>query len=555
MLYLTTSKKYQISLVDLILSGARNTNGSFLGISLKRTFCYPVLLIGFLMVQLNLSGQHKTEKTYYSSEKLRSEGSTYTYPIYYDNKVTGKKHQYFGELVKREKEWKYWFQNGQIERIENYKLIKNSDPTDLPHGFWTYYNYQGIKYREDIYKDGKLESGIKEIYSDSVFAGKISYKNGIPDTTLIHTLTKQNNLIINPDFDYYFYKSVPIIYHGTDRIEAWVPFWTTPGNYTPDYISNLRFIDVLDYNLLFDYNLPGKFNYIGIALFKDDDDYSEYIQGTLVEPLSKGKIYCFKISINTTRFTKYLVNHIACNFSAKPIKVNDQTENSFSPQITFSYLPAEPGKFVTLCDYFTANGGEKFLTIGRFIKKGDLSVTLKDSFPKSQFNLDKSSYYIIDKVELVEVHDLLECNCRTLIDNLKINQTRQDTSRLKLMTNFSELKKGKAIVLNNINFDFDSYILLKSSEDALNSFYQFLIENPGLRFRIDGHTDNIGTDEYNLDLSVRRAKSVYNWLVNKGIQPSRLEYKGFGKRQPLINSTDDNSRAVNRRVEVQIICK
>ncbi|HBZ20674.1 MAG TPA: OmpA family protein, partial [Bacteroidales bacterium] len=76
-----------------------------------------------------------------------------------------------------------------------------------------------------------------------------------------------------------------------------------------------------------------------------------------------------------------------------------------------------------------------------------------------------------------------------------------------------------------------------------------------LRFRIDGHTDNIGTDEYNLDLSIKRAKSVYNWLVNKGIQPSRLEYSGFGKRQPLINSTDDNSRGINRRVEVRIINK
>lgn len=537
------------------LDRAQKTNGSFFGIVLKTTFCYPILMTGFLMVPLVLSGQHKREKTYYSNEKIKSEGSTYTHPIYYDNKVIGKKHQYFGELIKREKEWKYWFQNGQIERIENYKLIKNNDPSDLPHGFWTYYNYQGIKYREDIYKDGKIESGDREIYSDSVFAGKISFRNGIPDTSLIHPLKKQNNLIINPDFDYYFYKSIPIIYHGKDRIEAWVPFWTTPGNYTPDYISNLRFIDVLDYNFLFDYNLPKKFNYIGIALFKDDDDYSEYIQGTLAEPLIKGKLYCFKISINSTRFTKYLVNHIACDFSPTPIKVNDQNEDSFSPQIIFYYLPTEPTNFVTLCDNFTANGGEKYLTIGRFIKKDDLSVTFKDSFPKSQFNLDKSSYYIIDRVELLEVHDPLECNCRTLIDKLQINLTRQDTSKLKLMTNFSELKKGKAVVLNNINFDFDNYILLKSSEDELNSFYQFLFENPELRFRIDGHTDNIGTDEYNLDLSIKRAKSVYNWLVNKGIQPSRLEYKGFGKRQPLIKSTDDNSRAINRRVEVQIINK
>ena len=61
------------------------------------------------MGPIDLSGQHKTEETHYSNGKIKSKGSTYTYPIYYDNKVTGKKHQYFGELVKREKEWKYWF--------------------------------------------------------------------------------------------------------------------------------------------------------------------------------------------------------------------------------------------------------------------------------------------------------------------------------------------------------------------------------------------------------------------------------------------------------------
>lgn len=522
---------------------------------LKTKYICSILIIGFFLVPINLSGQHKTEETHYANGKIKSKGSTYTYPIYYDNKVTGKKHQYFGELVKREKEWKYWFQNEQIERIENYKLIKNNDPIDLPDGLWTYFNYQGIKYREDIYRDGKLESGEKEIYNDAGLAGKISIKYGIPDTSLLHPLTKQNNLIINPDFDYYFYKSIPIIYHGKDRIETWVPFWTTPGNYTPDYISNLRFIDVLDYSYLFDYKLPEKFNYIGFALFKDDDDYSEYIQGKLTEPLIKGKTYCFKISINSTRFTKYLVNRLACHFSPNPIMINDKNEDSFSPQVSFSYLPTDPKSFMTICDYFTAKGGEKYLTIGRFIKKEDLSVTVKDSFPKSLFNLDQSSYYLIDGVELLEIHDSLECNCRTLIAKIPLTLKQPDTILLKYPTHYNELKEGKAVVLNNVNFDFDSYILLESSEHELNSFYQFLIDNLQLRFSINGHTDNIGTDEYNLELSIKRAKSVYNWLINKGIQQSRLEYQGFGKKHPLVDSTDDKSTAINRRVEVQILKK
>ena len=118
----------------------------------------------------------------------------------------------------------------------------------------------------------------------------------------------------------------------------------------------------------------------------------------------------------------------------------------------------------------------------------------------------KSSYYLIDGVELLEIHDSLECNCRTLIDKLPLTLKQPDTVLLKHPTYYNELKEGKAVVLNNVNFDFDSYILLESSEDELNSFYQFLIDNSQLRFSINGHTDNIGTDEYNQDLSIKKGK-------------------------------------------------
>ena len=82
---------------------------------------------------------------------------------------------------------------------------------------------------------------------------------------------------------------------------------------------------------------------------------------------------------------------------------------------------------------------------------------------------------------------------------------------------------------------------------------EFLKDNSGLRISIEGHTDDIGTEEYNLELSIKRAKSVYNWLVNKGIDPDRLEYRGFGRNRPLYSSTEERYRTINRRVEVKII--
>ncbi len=512
-----------------------------------------LLLTGLILNPLNLSAQHEKVKTYYTNRNLQSKGSTYTYSIYYDVKSIPKKFRTFGQLTKKEKEWKYWYQKGQLARIEHYKLVINKDWNDLRDGIWIYYNEQGIKYREDIYEDGKLETSEREIYCDSVLAGKINIHNGLSDTTLYMSLTKQDNFIINPDFDFFYFKPIPIVYHGQDKIEDWVPFWTTPGNYTPDYISNLRFIDVLDYHSLFDLKMPEKFNYVGVALFKEADDYSEYIQGNLNGPLIRSKKYCLRISINSTKYSKYLVNRLACYLSPAPVLIDSQNEDSFSPQVVFSYLPAESMEFVTLCGYFSARGGEKVISIGRFNKTENLSVTARDNFPVSHFNLEKSAYYLIDKIELFEIHDSLDCNCRISINGIRTDQKLIDTASLSIKSNLNRLSQGESVVLRNVNFDFNSFILLKSSEATLNTFLEFLNENPVLRASIEGHTDDIGTEEYNLELSVKRAKSVYNWLVNRGIQPQRLEFKGYGKKLPLINSTEDKDRAINRRVEVKVI--
>jgi outer membrane protein OmpA-like peptidoglycan-associated protein len=83
--------------------------------------------------------------------------------------------------------------------------------------------------------------------------------------------------------------------------------------------------------------------------------------------------------------------------------------------------------------------------------------------------------------------------------------------------------------------------------------YNYLKDNPEINITISGHTDDTGTEEYNLGLSVNRAKSVRNWLINNGIDSMRLQFTGFGKSQPLVKENDEKFRTLNRRVEVKII--
>ncbi len=111
------------------------------------------------------------------------------------------------------------------------------------------------------------------------------------------------------------------------------------------------------------------------------------------------------------------------------------------------------------------------------------------------------------------------------------------------------IKAGKNIVLDNIFFAFNSYDLDPKSDNEILLLHAFMSNNPQVTIEIVGHTDNIGSQRANLTLSENRAKAVMNSLINKGISPSRLSYKGMGMSQPIATNDTDEGRERNRRVE------
>lgn len=121
-----------------------------------------------------------------------------------------------------------------------------------------------------------------------------------------------------------------------------------------------------------------------------------------------------------------------------------------------------------------------------------------------------------------------------------------------------ELQKvevGKSYKLNDIYYEYDSDRLTPQSELIIEEFVVFLKENPGIKVAIHGHTDNIGGYEYNMNLSERRARSVYDYLLKKGISSSRLSYDGFGFSKPVASNDTESGRAMNRRTEFVIKSK
>lgn len=111
------------------------------------------------------------------------------------------------------------------------------------------------------------------------------------------------------------------------------------------------------------------------------------------------------------------------------------------------------------------------------------------------------------------------------------------------------IKKGNSVRLNNLFFEFNRAILTNESKTELNKIVKFLIKNPETKITISGHTDDQGTEKYNLILSEERAKAVYSYLIAHHINANNLTYIGYGEKQPVASNEDEKGREINRRIE------
>ncbi len=135
-------------------------------------------------------------------------------------------------------------------------------------------------------------------------------------------------------------------------------------------------------------------------------------------------------------------------------------------------------------------------------------------------------------------------------DTMNILNSKKKLEKIVLLR---RLKKNAVLVVNSITFEFNSDKLTPASKLEVDYVNRLMQENPTLKVGVWAHTDAVGTDARNLDLSQRRAKSVYSFLASQGIEMSRMEHKGFGEGKPIATNNTKEGRAQNRRVEFQIL--
>ncbi|MDK2978159.1 MAG: hypothetical protein PWP52_873 [Bacteroidales bacterium] len=138
-----------------------------------------------------------------------------------------------------------------------------------------------------------------------------------------------------------------------------------------------------------------------------------------------------------------------------------------------------------------------------------------------------------------------------------VNLSDKQVVDSKIQANFQldKIDVGAKMVLKNIFFETNKANLKPESTAELERVATLLKENPGIRLEISGHTDNVGSYRANQRLSEARAKSVVDYLINQGVDKSRLEYKGYSFTQPVADNNTAEGRAQNRRVEFKVLSK
>lgn len=125
----------------------------------------------------------------------------------------------------------------------------------------------------------------------------------------------------------------------------------------------------------------------------------------------------------------------------------------------------------------------------------------------------------------------------------------------------SDTPKGATVnsvgcwIIKGINFDYNKWDIKPQFYPALDQNVDILKENPGLKIEVQGHTDDIASEAYNMALSEKRAESAKAYMVSKGIEPERISTRGFGESHPIASNETPEGRSENRRIEIKILSR
>jgi outer membrane protein OmpA-like peptidoglycan-associated protein len=112
--------------------------------------------------------------------------------------------------------------------------------------------------------------------------------------------------------------------------------------------------------------------------------------------------------------------------------------------------------------------------------------------------------------------------------------------------------RGLIVNMSDVLFDFNKYTLRPGAREKLAKISGIVLAHPGLKLEVEGHTDSVGSDEYNQTLSENRANAVRTYLLSQGLKTESITARGFGESSPVADNNSAAGRQQNRRVELVV---
>ncbi|EAQ99668.1 OmpA family protein [Maribacter sp. HTCC2170] len=345
--------------------------------------------------------------------------------------------------------------------------------------------------------------------------------------------TFAQNLIKNPSFEKF--DKCP---DQLGNFDSDVQNWSSPTIGSTDYFNGCSIAMGTPKN--FNGSQPADFGvgYAGLYLYAPDD-YREYLQAELSQTLEKGKKYKISFYVSLAERSDFAIKEFGVLFSENklhfPIRkelskmhlYRDKKNEYNTLEISSSNFLEDTKEWVLLEKRFNAKGTENYITLGNF-KNNKRTRRFK-----TKRNAKQGSYYYIDMVLLESAEPADFVQNPTAIRN---------NDRNLIVLNETHL-------FENVLFHFDKYDLLGQAKNELDRVYRILENDSSLSISIYGHTDSVGAESYNLELSKLRAKSVANYFVELGLSSNRIKSTGKGSSEPIASNASENGRKMNRRVE------
>lgn len=374
----------------------------------------------------------------------------------------------------------------------------------------------------------------------------------LTDIITISNNSKVNpNLVPNPSFEEF-------VNFETAETKGWHKVQKSD---TPDYFN---ISDSSPFNNIFKEFVGGAKpksgnGFVGIFCYRVHParkikNIREYIETNLINKLGKDSLYKVEISICLDAESNFAVNNFGILFSESPLQFNEDSKLfNTKPQIEFNFSYTDSTRnWITLQSFYKARGNEKYIILGNFRPDNTTLIRkispINDRTKKKKWELksrERAAYYYIDDV-IVEKAVIIE-------HSNEMNQSKVEEIMDTL--NINDIVVDSAVVLRNIIFEFNKYDLLPQTYNEVNKLFRLMVNNPKIRIKIEGHTDNIGSYNYNLQLSLRRVEAVARYLIENGINPNRIELAGYSYSYPLTSNSTEEGRKINRRVVFKIIEK